>query len=115
MKREKNWDGYDDGYSIGTVGADGGAIVRDEEHKRGARITLEEESSCAEYAVTCGVYGWMFHTRFFGDEDEANDAFDEMKTELERILELKPDADEPGEEVESEFAEELEMFIEKFP
>ena len=115
MKREKNWYDYDDGYSIGTSGAGGGAIVRDEEHKRGARITLEEVSSCAEFAITCGVYGWMFHTRFFGDEDEANDAFNEMKTELERILKSKPEEAEPGEEAESEFAEKLEMFVEKFP
>ena len=69
MNREKNWYEHDDGYSIGTVGA----------------------------------------------EDEANDAFNDMKTELERILELKPDEDEPGEEAESEFTEELEMFTEKFP
>ena len=115
MKREKNWYDYDDGYSLGTSGAGGGAIVRDAEHQQGTRITLEEESSSAEYAVTCGVYGWMFHTRFFGDEDEANDAFDEMKTELERILKLKPDGVDSGEEAESEFAEELEMFVEKFP
>ena len=115
MNREKNWYDYDDGYSIGTVGADGGAIVRDEEHKRGARITLEEESSFAEFAVTGGVYGWMFHTRFFGDEDEAGEAFDEMKAELERILKLKPEDDEAGEASESEFAEELEAFVEMFP
>ena len=115
MNREKNWDEYDDGYSIGTVGSVGGAIVRDEEHKRGARITLEEESSFAEFSITCGIYGWMFHTRFFGDEDEANEAFEEMKTELEKLLELMPPEDDMSEEAESDFAEVLEMFAEKFP
>jgi hypothetical protein len=115
MNREKNWYDYDDGYSIGTSGAGGGAIVRDEEHKRGARITLEEESSLAEFAITCGVYGWMFHTRFFGEEEKAFDAFDEMKTELGKVLESMPDEADPGEEAEGDFAEELEMFVEKFP
>lgn len=115
MKREENWSEYDDGYSIGTSGAGGGAIVRDEEHNLGARITLEEESSLAEYAVTCGVYGWLFHTRFFGDEDEANEAFDEMKNDLEEILESKPDDDEASLEEREEFTGKLEMFVEKFP
>ena len=115
MNREKNWYDYDDGYSIGTVGADGGAIVRDEEHKRGARITLEEESSFAEFAVTCGVYGWMFHTRFFGDEAEANDAFDEMKVELDKVLEVLPTEENAAEDEQEEFTEKLEMFVEMFP
>ena len=114
MNRERNWYDYDDGYSIGTSGAGGGAIVRDEEHKSEARITLEEESSLAEYAVTCGIYGWMFHTRFFGDEDEANEAFDEMKAELDKVLEALP-SEAADEDEREEFTEKLEMFVEMFP
>ena len=111
MRREANWADYDDGYSIGTSGDGGGAIVRDEEHKHGARITLEEESSLAEFAVTCGVYGWMFHTRLFSDETEANEAFDEMKAELDEILESTPPDDDASEEEQENFAEELAMFV----
>ena len=51
MSNETNWYDYDEGYSVGTVGASGGAIVRDEEHESGARITLEEESNFAPFAI----------------------------------------------------------------
>jgi hypothetical protein len=112
---ETNWYDYDEGYSIGTSGEGGGAIVRDEEHKSGARITLEEESSPAEFAIICGVYGWMFHTRYFADENEAHEAFDEMKAELDEILENVPPEEHANEEEQEDFAEELAMFIEKFP
>lgn len=110
-----NWTEYDDGFSVGTSGDGGGAIVRDEEHKHGARITLEEESSLAEFAVTCAVYGWMFHTRLFDVETEANEAFDEMRAELEEILETAPPDDAASEDERENFAEELALFVEKYP
>jgi len=116
MSIETNWYDYDEGYSVGTVGASGGAIVRDEEHESGARITLEEESSFAPFAVTCGIYGWMFHTRYFSDESEANDEYDRMKDELDEILESIPAGEENlNEETENEVAEKIEMFVEKYP
>lgn len=115
MSIKKNWSDYDEGYSIGTSGADGGAIVRDEEHKSGARITLEEETSFAPFSVTCGVYGWMFHTRFFEEEAAANEAFDEMKIELDEILESMPSSEDADEDSLSDFAEELALLVEKFP
>ncbi len=115
MKRATNWSDYDEGYSIGTSGEGDGAIVRDEEHESGARITLEEESSAAEFTMTCSVYGWMFHARLFSNEDEAHLAFDEMKDELDEILESKPSDDDANEEDRENFAEELAMFIERFP
>ena len=116
MNTETNWYDYDEGYSLGTVGSDGGAIVRDEEHKSGARITLEEESSSAPFAITCGIYGWMFHTRYFSDESEAGDEYDAMKGELDEILESIPAEDENlDEETESEIAGKIEQFVEKYP
>ena len=115
MKREKNWYDYDDGYSLGTSGAGGGAIVRDAEHKQGARITLEEESSLAEFAVTCGVYGWLFHTRLFDDAAEANEAFDAMKDELGEIMKITPPDETASEAEQKDFAEELALFVERFP
>ncbi len=115
MSIETNWSDYDEGYSIGTVGSDGGAIVRDEEHKSGARITLEEEGSSAPFAVNCGIYGWMFHTRYFSDESEANDEYDRMKAELDEILESIPAEEENlDEETESEIREKIELFAEKY-
>jgi len=116
MSIETNWYDYDEGYSVGTVGSSGGAIVRDEEHKSGARITLEEESSFAPFAVTCGIYGRMFHTRYFSDESEANDDYVRMKNELDEILESIQAAEEDqDEEVENEITEKIEMFVEKYP
>ena len=36
-----NWLSYDDGRSIGRVSFEGGVILLDDEHQRGARITLK--------------------------------------------------------------------------
>lgn len=115
MRKETNWHDYDAGFSIGTVGSDGGAIVRDEEHPSGARITLEEESSSAPFSVACGIYGWMLHTRYFSDEAEAQDEYDRMKDELEEILEAIPTEEDLDEEAESEIAGMIEEFAEKYP
>lgn len=112
---KSNWYDYDEGFSIGTVGADGGAIVRDEEHETGARITLEEEGSSASFVVTCGIYGWMFHTRYFPSETEAAENFEMMRDDLEKILESLPAEDESDEETRGEFSAELESFVERFP
>lgn len=115
MSIETNWSDYDEGYSIGTVGASDGAIVRDEEHESGARITLEEESGFAPFAVTCAVYGWMFHTRFFSDESEAGAEYERMKNELDEILESIPTEENLDEETESEIRERIERFVEEYP
>jgi len=116
MSIETNWSDYDEGYSIGTVGSDGGAIVRDEEHKFGARITLEEEGSSAPFAVTCGIYGWMSHTRYFSEESEASGEYDAMKDELDEILESIPaERENLDEETENEVAGKIELFVEKYP
>ncbi len=84
------WQAFQSGSTIGTSGSESGAIVRDDEHQLGARITLESSAAIAPFAITCGIYGWMFHTRFFSSEAEAILAFDEMKADLDRILNLIP-------------------------
>ena len=116
MTNKLNWYDYDEGYSIGTSGSDGGIIIRDEEHAFGARMTLEEDGSSAPFTVTCMIYGWMSHFRFFPDEDEANREFDGMKTDLERILSIVP-ADETNadEETLDEISDEISEFVERFP
>ena len=80
-----NWFAYDDGRSIGSVNAEGGVILRDEEHASGARVTLKRGSSYI--SVSCNVYGWMDHTRFFGSVTEAQREYILMKSSLGNMVE----------------------------
>jgi hypothetical protein len=80
-----SWLEYDDGRSIGSVGAEGGVILRDEEHESGARVTLKRGSSYI--SVSCNVYGWMDHTRFFGSLTEAQREYLLMKPSLANMVE----------------------------
>lgn len=115
MREETNWYDYDDGYSVGTSGADGGIIARDEEHGFGARMTLEEDGSFAPFSITCTIYGWMSHTRFFSAEPEADEGFDRMKIELEKILTLIPANGDADEDALDEISDEISEFVEMFP
>jgi hypothetical protein len=81
------WQVFDKGSSLGQRGSERGEIIRDEEHSVGARITIERGGSLAPFAITCGVYGWMVHTRFFSTEAEARSEYDKMKASLSEILE----------------------------
>jgi len=65
-----DWMAYENGTTIGATGSEGGAILRDELHREGSRITLERIA--AGCAITCGVYGWMVHTRFAGNRSETS-------------------------------------------
>ena len=73
--------------SIGQTGSESELILRDEEHGDGARVTLERVSSNL-FTITCGIYGWMVHTRFFDSEKAGQLGFDETKDELGEILTL---------------------------
>lgn len=88
------WFAFEKRTTIGAIGSEGGAILRDEMHPDGARITLERTAT--RFAITCGVYGWMVHTRFFATESEAVAAYEEMKPALAEIL-----ARLPGEDLEA--------------
>ncbi len=109
-----NWYDYDESYSVGTSGSDGGIIVRDEKHSFGARMTLEEDGSFAPFSITCAIYGGMSHTRFFSAEPEANEEFDQMKIELEKILSLVPADENADEDTLDEISDEISEFVEKF-
>lgn len=115
MVTKTNWYDYDDGFSIGTSGADGGIIARDEEHKFGARLTMEEEGSFAPFSITCTIYGWTAHTRFFETETEAEEEFERMKPGLEKILSLLPEDGEPDDETTEAITDDLAEFIEMYP
>lgn len=111
-----SWNAFDNGRSIGQRGSESGTIVRDEEHGDGARITLEQDGKTAPFAITCGIYGWMVHTRFFGTESEAQTEFDSMRAELVRIVGTIPLATDP--EIDAKIrvvSQSLSEFIEKFP
>jgi hypothetical protein len=115
MIKGTNWYDYDEGYSIGTSGPDGGLIVRDEEHQSGARMTLEEDGSFAPFSITCGIYGWMFHTRYFSEESQAAEEFELMKTDLDEILESFSTGDDADEDALDEISVEISEFVEKYP
>ncbi|MGV3659158.1 MAG: hypothetical protein ACO1TE_03215 [Prosthecobacter sp.] len=112
-----SWSVFDDGKSIGTRGSEGGVITHDEEHTGGARITIEREGGIAPFSITCGVYGWMCHTRFFGEGALAQDEFVRMKAGLEHILNLISAC--PGEEKTSDAIDKavdaISAFVEQFP
>jgi hypothetical protein len=85
------WLPYDDGASIRDSGSEG-VILRDEEYGGGVRITLER-GGFAPFSITCGVYGWMVHTRFFSAHPEAEREYAAMQPELAAIvdsLHLRP-------------------------
>ena len=92
------WNPFDAGSTLGQVGSEQGRIVLDEESDAGARITLEaiprpwlawlSGRRRPAFAITCGVYGLMLHTRFFGSEREAKTEYERMKPRLEAIAEL---------------------------
>ncbi len=115
MIGKTNWYDFDEGYSIGTSGHDGGLIVRDEEHQSGARMTLEEDGSFAPFSITCGIYGWMFHTRYFSEEAEAAEEFELMKNDLDEILESFSSEDDADEDTLNAISEEISEFVEKYP
>jgi hypothetical protein len=107
-----NWIDYENGTTIGAVGSEGGTILRDELHPKGSRITLERTAT--RFAITCGVYDWMVHTRFFASEDEAVAAFEEMKPALAEILARLPGEGEDVAAAVPEVAGVLDEFIARF-
>jgi len=111
-----NWYAFDTGKSIGQRGTESGIIIRDEEHGSGARITLERDGQTAPLAITCGIYGWMVHTRFFGTEAEAQSEFEMMRAELSRIINTIPlDPDPDGDSKMPAVSESLSEFVRMFP
>ncbi|MEM7152628.1 MAG: hypothetical protein AAF799_07290 [Myxococcota bacterium] len=103
-----------DVFSPDETGSDGGVIRRDEQ-TTGARITLEEGGILAPFSITCGVYGWMMHTRCCPNREAADRDFEAMKAELDTIVEQIPrrDAVENGQSEAATAA--IHAFVERFP
>jgi hypothetical protein len=108
---ETTWAPIDEGATLGTSGSESGTIVLDDEHPAGARITIERATPTAPFAITCGIYGLMAHTRFFGSESEARAECDAMKRAIEGMLALMADEAQSDEAM---FAA-LRKFIAEFP
>jgi len=79
-----DWVSYHDGRSVGELDAEGGVTLRDEEHPRGGRITLKRGATYI--SVSCHIYGWIDHTRFFNTLSDAQREFVIMKNILGSIL-----------------------------
>ncbi len=93
MSEDAAWQPYEGGSTLGLSGSEGGTISWDEQYAGTARLTLEEDESRSFYALTCGVAGWLVHTRFFGSRDEAVAAFQEMRPALEELQARLPKED----------------------
>jgi hypothetical protein len=107
---EPAWRPFEAGQTLGTRGSESGVILLDEENEAGARITLEQRrafpgSRRPPFAITCGVYGGMMHTCFFGEEAEARESYAAMKP---RLVALAVSSDEAWEGA-------LDAFLADFP
>lgn len=109
------WLPFDNGATVGQRGSEDGIILRDEEHDLGARITLEQGCSHGvPFAVTCGIYGWFFHTRMLGSEAEGE--FATMRDGLAAILARIPRLDDPQADAKgADISESIQKFVAEFP
>jgi hypothetical protein len=96
---ETAWYPYDNGATLGQRGSEEGITLSDEEHTLGARITLERGGSIAPFAITCGIYGWMMHTRYFSLENEACTQYDLMRNAISELLDKASEGSDGGSEV----------------
>lgn len=115
MSARMGWE-HDDGDSLGTAGEDGGIIVADFAHDLGARMTLEALGDGTSFAMTCGIYGWFFHTRFFDSRETADRASADMQAALDVILQTYPEKDDPDYDAkEAAFGEAISRFVDAYP
>ena len=115
MEDEGSWAPFDDGASLGEDGSEGGVIVRDDEYRGDARITLERTGQAA-FAITCGVYGWMVHTRFFSTLPEAEREYAAMQPELAAIADSLPFTTDPDLDAKMDaVSAAIGRFVDEFP
>jgi len=115
LERSMSWQAFDGGETVGSRGSEGGAIVADDEHADGARITLEVDCNHAPFAITCGIYGWFFHTVYASSRAEADQTYRAMRAELEGILAGIPCVDAPDVDASSRsVSEKISAFVDRF-
>ena len=113
---DREWIEFDGGSTIGQQGSQRGTIIRDDELQHSARITLERDTQIAPFAITCGVYGWMVHTRFFRSDADANRQYEEVRIALGDVCSTIPDAASIDDELQKgrvSFA--IENFVKTYP
>ncbi|MEO8286605.1 MAG: hypothetical protein ABI670_09235 [Chloroflexota bacterium] len=99
--------------NVGHTGTENGTIMSDERNTQGAQITLERDTSTAAFAITCGIGGWLVHTRYLSSIEVAQSAYDVMKSELQRITDLITYSD--SDEYVAKVVTELKGFVRRFP
>ena len=110
------WQSFDQGRTIGKSGSETGIILVDDEHGDGVRITLERDVGVAPFAITCGIYGWMVHTRFFANEEDARGAYEDMKQALDIIVQTIPIKSDPDCDAKMKATTRMiEDFVEQYP
>jgi hypothetical protein len=109
-----HWSPYEGGATVGKPASESGIILEDDECAE-ARITLERGATIAPFAITCGLYGWFFHTRFFSTEDEARSEYKEMKIELGRMANLYSEPLASDEQINNILMAAASRFIDRFP
>jgi hypothetical protein len=111
-----SWVPFDDGASIGERGSEDGVILRDDEYRGEARITLERDGGTAPFAITCGVYGWMVHTRFFSTLAEAEREYALMQPALAAIADAQPLTTDPDLDARMDaVSDAIGQFVDRFP
>jgi hypothetical protein len=106
-----NWEIFDQGFTINQLGSENGIIIRDEVFPDYSRITLEKDTPTAPFAITCGIFDWLVHTRYFASQKQADSEFELMKKELTRIVMLFSDAKDESRNITLE----CKKFVELFP
>jgi len=110
------WEQFEHGTTIGQYGSEHGIIVRDDEYQQHARITLERDGRIAPFAITCGIYGWMFHTCFFATKGQADTAYGQVQDALAAIVERITRTDNLNEDEHSEVVTTaITQFVKQFP
>lgn len=113
--RSMDWLPFDDGASIGDSGSEGGVILRDDEYRGAARITLER-GGFAPFSITCGVYGSMVHTRFFSTLAEAEREYERMQPDLAAIVDSLPLTADPDADAKMDAViAAIGRFVDQFP
>lgn len=95
---QPEWYPYEKGVTVGDIGPAHGFVLRDEEYgdpedeeDADARVTLEQgRADNPGFFVTATLYGWLFHTQRLPDEASGTTAYEETRTELERLTEMLP-------------------------
>lgn len=91
MSETTSWQPFEGGSTLGLPGSQGGTISWDEQYAGQLRLTLEQDESRSFYAITCGITGWLVHSRFFGSASEAFAAFDELRPALVELWTQLPE------------------------